>query len=135
MTTTLLQDIPGALNAALSALALGYDIAWEGTDYQPQPGTVFLAPKLLPSTTNAISLGASGTDRYQGIYQVSVYAPINAGLGLAQSIASQVADAFHKALLTQGAASVRCGVPHAAAPMTGPTWIHLPLSIPYYLTT
>lgn len=135
MTTTILQDIAGALHSALNGLALGYDIAWPGAEYDPQPGTAFLAPTVMPASTDAISLGAAGTDRYQGIYQVSVYTPLKDGEGKAAEIASQVAAGFRKALFTLGAASVRCGVPHAAAAQIGPSWIHLPVSIPYYLTT
>lgn len=133
--TTLLQDIPGALAAKLQALALGYDVAWEGTGYQPVLGTPFLVTKNLPSTTNAISVGAAGTVRYAGIYQVSVYTPTGGGVGLADSIASQIADGYLRALLTQNGHEVQCGIPHAAPAIVQGDWIHKPVSIPYYLTT
>jgi hypothetical protein len=132
---TLLQDIPGALNAALEALALGVDIAWPGLDYEPNPAAAFLVPALLPSTTDAVSIGIAGTDRYQGIYQVSVYTPLKGGEGAARALASTIADAFRKGLFSLNGHDVRCGVPHAGPVLTGPDWIHLPLSIPYRLTT
>jgi len=132
--TTLLQDIPGALAAKLQALALGYAVAWEGTGYTPVIGTAFLATKNLPSATNPISIGAAGTVRYSGIYQISVYTPTGKGVGLADSIASAIADGYSRALVSQNGHAVQCGIPHAAPAIVQGDWIHKPVSIPYYLT-
>lgn len=67
-------------------------IAWENVPFT-QPTGVYLRAFLLPAATTGPDLsGAART--YRGVYQVSVVAPINAGPGVAEGIADELAALF-----------------------------------------
>ena len=99
-----------ALDSRLNTLASSPPVAWENTLYTPVSGTTYLRPTNLIGATAQASLGDTGLDKYQGIYQIDVFAPLGDGPGAANAQADLVADHFSRGTdLTSGAVVVRLG--------------------------
>lgn len=63
----------------------GIPVAWENTQFEPEVGQTFLRAFLLPAPTESETL--EGEHRaYIGVYQISIYVPINEGAGVAETI-------------------------------------------------
>jgi hypothetical protein len=67
-------------------------IAWENVPFT-QPSGPYLRAFLLPAMTTSADL-AGAHRSYRGVYQISVYSPINAGAGAAEAIADELAALF-----------------------------------------
>lgn len=87
-----LTKIGAALSTQLATLDL--PTAWENSRFKPTAGQVYLAEKLISGDTIAVGFASQASDEYGGIYQVLVYAPADAGKGIARSTADTVAAAF-----------------------------------------
>ena len=89
------DDIESALNAQL--LSLGFtNVGWENKGFD-DPTTSWIRPTFLPGFPTGRELGnGPASERYVGIYQVDVFAPLDGGDGVARTIASQVLAGFAK---------------------------------------
>jgi len=87
-----LTKIGAALSTQLATLNL--PTAWENSRFKATAGQVYLAEKLIAGETIAVGFASAASDEYGGIYQVLVYAPADAGKGVARSTADTVAAAF-----------------------------------------
>lgn len=130
-------SIRAALDARLKTLANSPSVAWENVSFEPVPGTAFLSVSLLPATTEAPTiLGVVGSDiaLEQGVYQVTVVAPVNQGPGGATRIAEAVRALFPRGLsLTSGGVTVRIGGHASIAPaLSDSDWYSVPVSVPYF---
>lgn len=67
-------------------------LAWENVPFTP-PAGAYLRAFLMPALTTSADL-AGAHRSYRGVYQISVYSPINAGAGAAESIADEIAALF-----------------------------------------
>lgn len=104
------RTVQQALDAQLKAYATAETIAvaWPNMVFQPGEAE-YLLPSLLPARPGAGSLGINGQDRLQGIYQVLVYSPSNAGPGPAMTRADEVATQFARGTnLSAGGDVVSC---------------------------
>jgi hypothetical protein len=101
-------------------------VAWTGVPFDPPTG-IWYKPVLLPSTNQPELQGAN---HETGIYQVSIFVPINTGPGALLQAADALVALFARKVLT-GAATVSCGVPTPGPVIHDPQWTHLPVSIPF----
>jgi len=67
-------------------------VAYENKAFT-QPAGVYIAGYLLPAETQVDDLQGSHL-RYQGIYQINVFAPIGTGPGAAEAIADEIKTLF-----------------------------------------
>ncbi len=67
-------------------------VAYENAPFTIPP-ELYVRGFLLPAETASDDL-AGDHRRYQGLYQVSIYAPINTGPGAAESVADEIASLF-----------------------------------------
>jgi len=88
--------IATALFSQLTAAALGYPIAWPGTDFTPPATGVWLEPMVMPNT--GIDNGLAPTDGTvaQGLFQVAVYDRPGRGILEVNRAADEVKAAFLK---------------------------------------
>lgn len=91
-------------------------VAYENQPFTPVTGATYLKASLLPAPAGSDDL-AGAHRRYGGVFQVSVYAPINVGSGAANGIADELAALFVlNARLTSGAVTVQQVSPATVAP-------------------
>ena len=88
--------IATALFSQLTAAALGYPIAWPGTDFTPPASGIWLEPMVMPNT--GIDNGLAPTDGTvpQGLFQVAVYDRPGRGILEVNRAADDVKAAFLK---------------------------------------
>lgn len=63
-----------ALGKRLQALAL--PTAYEGAEFVPASGTLYLRESFLPGTTSPVGMAFGSTNNYVGIYQIDVCSPL-----------------------------------------------------------
>lgn len=107
------QAIETRLNTWNAGRAKPYAIAWENAPFSP-PSETYLRCHMLPAQTDSKDL--AGNHRcYRGVYQISIYAPINQGSGGAEAIADGLAALFPNNLrLSAGGLSLQVISPVSA---------------------
>jgi len=97
-------NIQAALDTKLNTITGSPSIAWPNTEYTPTHGTLFLAPNVLPISSSLETL--NDYHRYAGIYQVTIYTPVEKGTATMNLWIDRVHDLFDKQTLTSGGDSV-----------------------------
>lgn len=91
-------------------------VQYENVPFTPVQGETFLRAYLLPAKTANLDVQGALTV-WTGVFQVSVYAPINGGSGAALGIADELAALFvPNARLTQAGLTVQQVTPCSVAP-------------------
>ncbi len=127
------KDLQSALNAALYDAFPTMPIAWENTPYTPTIGITYFQVWLMPAETDLMTLGQSPWLMRQGIFQVSVFAPIGIGFGVAKGKAAEIIAAFKSSTsfvynglsVTIEKSWVSGGI------IEDDGWYHIPVSIRY----
>ena len=133
--STAFSDMADIFAAALSALALGYPIAWENEVYDPTAPNIYLRPTMLPATSQGMGPGSSAMNRHDGIYQISVFCPSEGAWGPLLAIVDTLATAFKRGTtFTQGTTTVIVKSCQRGPYTEDPDWFHIPLSINFYAT-
>jgi len=96
MSTPTNTQIAQALFTQLSAAALGYPVAWPGTDFTPPAAGVWLEPMVMPNTGIDNGIAATDVTVPQGLFQVSVFDRPGRGILAVNRAADQVKAAFLK---------------------------------------
>lgn len=123
-----------ALDTKLQAYRPALPVAWQGVASTKDIYESHLRVANLPAGSDMATLGVDGQARTRGIYQVSVFVPAGKGVGEGLRIASDVADHFSRQRLTEAGVEVQCEVPSQGPVIPEADWLHVPVSIPYYLT-
>ena len=125
-----LTKIGAALSTQLATLNLS--TAWENSRFKPTAGQVYVAEKLIAGETIAVGFASQASDEYGGIYQVLVYAPADAGKGIARSTADTVAAAFVRGdrLVYDGVTVTIQSTSQAVGFMSGDRFV-VPVSVSY----
>lgn len=89
-------DISAALDGHLNDMIGLPPVAWENTKFETVNGVLYLRPTLITGDTVQATLGESGTDRNDGIYQVDIIAKAGEGKNEAIVMADNVADQFKR---------------------------------------
>ena len=71
------RKISAALSTRLGALASAPPIAYENAGYTPIEGTTWLRESYLPATSTTVGIGPSDSTDFIGVYQISIYAPLD----------------------------------------------------------
>ena len=83
-----------ALEVALAAMSPALATAWENVPYEPVSGTPYQRVFLLPAAPDNPEMGRLA--REQGIFQISLAYPLNAGPGAALARAELIRDTFYR---------------------------------------
>lgn len=129
---TIFNDIQAALDTQLATIT-GTPIAYPNVPYTPQAGTTYLRASFLPGDTIQASLGASGQDETNGIYQVDIVAPRGSGR---PSEVDTVADTFKRGtVLTYNSQSLRVRSVSMGPAILDDEWYFIPMSIDFQIYT
>lgn len=110
-----LASVRSALESALDGMSPSLATVWENHPYTPVAGTPYQRAFLLPAEPDNIEIGPGYTER--GIFQVSLFYPLDAGSGAITARAEAIRDTFpFAASLTSGSVTVNI----IATPEIGP---------------
>ena len=131
--STFFNDIQAAFDTKLGQ-SVSSPIAYPNIPYEPSADTVYVRPTFLPAETNQASLGATGKDETNGVYQIEVVVP--RGSGRPQTV-DAIADAFKRGtVLTYNGVKVRVrSVSIGVALVTDAAWYSVPVSVNFQTFT
>jgi hypothetical protein len=88
--------IRAALEVALAAMSPAVAIAYENKPYTPVPGTPYHAAFLLFAPPANDEIGRAGLYRQDGIFQITLAYPLDAGTGVAAARAELIRTIFYR---------------------------------------
>ena len=71
------RKISAALSSRLNSLPSAPPIAFENAKYTPVEGETWLRESYLPATSSTIGMEPGGSTDFTGVYQVSIYTPLD----------------------------------------------------------
>ena len=71
------RKISAALSTRLNSLPSAPPIAFENAKYTPVEGETWLRESYLPATSSTIGMEPGGSTDFTGVYQVSIYTPLD----------------------------------------------------------
>jgi hypothetical protein len=71
------RKISAALSTRLNTLTDAPPIAFENVPFTPVEGTTWLRESYLPATSSTVGMEPGGSTDFIGVYQVSIYAPLD----------------------------------------------------------
>lgn len=124
--STFFNDMQAALDNQLNTMD-ETPVAWPNVPYEPSAGTTYVRPTFLPATTVQASLGASGKDETNAVYQVDVVYPRGAGR---TTLPDTIADHFKRGtVLTYNGTSLRVRSVSIGPAILDGAWVFVPVSI------
>jgi len=100
-------SVRAALEAKLNGITPALATAWQNAPYTPVAGTAYQQVFLLPATPSNPTLG-DGFYREQGIFQITLMYPIQAGSSAAETRAELIRTAFKRGTsMTSGGVTVK----------------------------
>lgn len=124
--STFFNDMQAALDARLDGMD-STPVAFANIPYEPSASTVYLRASFLPGETLQASLGGSGKDETNAIYQVDVVVP--RGTGRPAKL-DTVADHFKRGtVLTYNGTSLRVRSVSIGPAILEGAWYFVPVSI------
>jgi len=131
--TNVWNKILRGFETQLATLANVPPIQSPNVSFAPTKGTLYLRSSLLPAQTTSGSIGTNGSDLYQGIYQVDVFAPRGEGSKEAVDMADSIIQLFVKGLvLTTDSFRVRIENGWIEATTQTPDWYQIPITIGWF---
>jgi len=92
--------------------------------------TAYTRTSLLPSETEPFTLGTAGEDRYQGLYQVSLFYPEGDLVEGSNVMADRIIAKYTRStLLTDGSVTVRIWRSWREIGIQSSFWYHLPVTV------
>jgi len=129
---TIFNDIQAALDTKLSTITSA-PIAYPNVPYKPQAGTTYIRASFLPTETLQASMGATGKDETNGIYQIDVVVPRGSGR---PSLLDTVADVFKRGtVLTYNGVKLRIRSVSIGSAITDEEWYFVPISVNFQTYT
>ncbi len=134
--TTLYQDIRASLTAqAKTAASFPTQVAYEDYFFQPTPGTPYARLTLIPSQSKPFSVDG-GTSNTNGLFQVDIFCPAQAGTADAEARADNVMSVFRTGLrLAAGIDTIKIETSQRARAMVDASWIMIPVTVNWRVFT
>lgn len=124
--STFFNDMQAALDSRLDGMD-STPIAWPNIPYEPAAGTTYLRPSFLPAETLQVTLGDTGKDETNAIYQVDVVVPRGTGRSTLQDT---IADHFKRGtVLTYNGTTLRVRSVSIGPAVLDGAWTFVPVSI------
>ncbi len=109
-------------------------VSWENVQFlPPDEAGLWLRTTLIPSESYGRTVGDNPTVRFQGLFQIDVFAPDGLGPGAAENLADNVMGHYRSGTrLFHGDASVTTLVPSRGAGFVTGIWYQLPVTVYWY---
>jgi hypothetical protein len=92
------QKIRYALLERLINMADVPTVVTENVPFTPSQGQIYIKESYLPAETTTVGTSGTSSDEYRGIYQVSIYLPMDIGSDAGYKLASDIRARFSKGL-------------------------------------
>lgn len=123
-------EIQAALEKKLESLPATPPLHSENSTYDPVVGQLYIKAIFLPAEPVPAAIGNQAPSRVFGLYQVTIFAPANAGRGLAYYWADQLTKLFKRGtIITELGTEVKIVNTWPESPATNQDWYALPVSI------
>jgi hypothetical protein len=123
---TIASTIMNTLNSRLAQLSSLPPTAWPNVPFIPTTGTPWIRVDLLPADSALETI--QGSEEHLGVYQVSVFAPLDKGTSAALVQADVIADHF---AADRDLSGLRIRSISVGQPMREESWLMVPVSIEY----
>lgn len=125
--------VRAALEAKLNEMANPISYAWENVPFTPIVGVPYAAAYVMPATPDNPTMG-DDYYREQGIFQVSLFYPLQAGAGIAAARAQLIRTAFKRGTsIVSGTVTVRISrTPEIGQGRVDSDRWHLPVKIQWF---
>lgn len=126
-------SVRAALQTKLNAIPGGIPVAWENVDYTPIAGTPYQAAYVIPAEPENPTMG-DDYYREQGIFQISLFYPIQNGTLTCETRAELIRTTFKRGeSMTSGSVTVRINkTPEISqGRVDGDRWM-IPIKIRYF---
>jgi len=128
------SDIRAALESKLANIAGIPPIAFDNVPYDPTTGTSFIKSSYIPVTRVPAVRGLNPSQRYGGIYAVTVYCPEGNGPGVADGIANTVIENFEAATdVSLNNFNVSIDYAEREQGFLDTPWYYIPINIGWYI--
>ena len=109
------------------------DVVYSNDDYTSVAGTPYIQTYMLFTEPFQASLGTSGFQRYEGIFQIDVHVPIGNSRILLDPILAEIRDDYKRGTtLTNANIRVECKRAWESTPYNGEGWYVTPINIRWY---
>lgn len=127
--TTIFTDIVEALYAGAKVATAAIDQSWENMSYEPTEGVPY-ARMTLPVNLVDPGMGVDGLNMHRGIFEISLFYPLGAGILPMRRQADVVAGIMGRGSeFSYGSAAVRVESITPGAIIYDKAWAQLPLNI------
>lgn len=106
-----------------------YEKSYVNIPYTPTQGVVYLRENFLPAQIYPVGLEDTSHDEYSGIYQITIYAPENAGVNASYDAVDTIRTYFYRGLKFDD--FIRIEKVYDVPPLIYDTWIATPVRIEY----
>lgn len=137
-SATAQSDIITVMQTPLKSLTsiASANIVYINKAYNPTQGTSFAQALMLFGEPFQASLGTFGKQRYEGVFQINVYTPIDDGRTTLNTILSELRGLYKRGTtLTNDNISVECKSTWEGNPLEGEGWYMVPVSVRWYAYT
>lgn len=126
------NDARAALDERLSAYQ-ATDVAYENTKFKPVEGVGYLRSFLLPAEPAQATIGSTGVDRVNGIYQIDVAMPKDEGTGALLRKVDEVIAQFARGLsVTSNAVTLTIERSWPGPAIARDSFYVIPISVSWY---
>jgi len=124
------RKISAALSSRLNTLTDAPPIAFENAGYTPIEGTTWLRESYLPATSTTVGIGPSDSTDFVGVYQISIYTPLDDYKLEAHQLIDSITSHFERGtVLTFDGQSVVIEQVNAAQGLASGGWFLMPVSV------
>jgi len=128
------SDIRAALESKLAGISGIPPIAFDNVPYDPTTGTSFIKSMYIPVTRTPAVRGLNPSQRYDGIYSVTVYCPEGNGPATADGIANTVIENFEAATdVSLNSFNVSIDYAERQQGFLDTPWYYIPINIGWYI--
>jgi len=132
--TSIHSDIRAALESKLSNISGIPPIAYENVPYDPTTGDSFIKSAYVPTLRRPAVRGLNPSQRYQGIFVVTVYCAEGNGPGVADGIANTVIENFEAATdVSLNNFNVSIDYAERQQGFLDTPWYYIPINIGWYI--
>jgi len=128
-------DIKTVLQTPLATLTTipNDHIAYMNKVYTNSDNEPFIAVNTIGATTRQVSLGTYGKQKYEGLFQINVFVPVDSGLNTLQEIIGELKSIYGRgATLINTEISVKCIIAYEGTASNDDEWYMLPFIVDYY---
>lgn len=133
---TVFNSIRAALEteiANITGIPSSANRAWENRVFNPTTGTPYVRMTLVPTESRPAVRGPNPQKRYQGLFMVDCFYPLESNLAVVDALADNICAAYTvDDVLTSGSINVRFDYAERGQAVIDHPWYMVPVSIAWY---